>query len=180
MTKILAFAGSNSQNSINKKLALYVAQQFTNASVESLDLNDYEMPIYSEDRQNEMGGVPALAEAFAQKIDSADFIILSLADHNGTYSAAFKNVYDWVSRIKGRKHWGEKNYFLLACSPGPGAGQSVMNAALARLPKAGANVVAHFNLGKFKETFSETEGILDAEKAQELAEKVAQLQAEFF
>ena len=53
--KILAFAGSNSSQSINKKLALYAAGLFENAGVETLDLNDYELPLYSIDREKEMG-----------------------------------------------------------------------------------------------------------------------------
>lgn len=50
MKKIIAFGASSSKNSINKQLAIYVAGQFKNASVEILDLNDYEMPIFSTDK----------------------------------------------------------------------------------------------------------------------------------
>jgi len=48
--KVLAFAASNSKNSINKQLATYTANLVENAQVEILDINDYEMPIFSEDR----------------------------------------------------------------------------------------------------------------------------------
>jgi chromate reductase len=40
--KIIAFAGSNSRNSINKKLVTYASTLFTGAQVEILDLNDFE------------------------------------------------------------------------------------------------------------------------------------------
>lgn len=50
MKKIIAFGASSSKTSINKELATYAAHQFQNASVEVLDLNDYEMPIFSTDR----------------------------------------------------------------------------------------------------------------------------------
>ena len=43
MKKIVAFAGSNSKNSINKKLALYVAHQIKEVNVVELDLNDFEL-----------------------------------------------------------------------------------------------------------------------------------------
>jgi len=47
--KIIAFAGSNSANSINKKLITSVSKYYKEADdiIEILDLNDYEMPIYS-------------------------------------------------------------------------------------------------------------------------------------
>lgn len=47
--KIIAFGASSSKNSINKQLATYAASQFENADVEVLDLNEYEMPIFSLD-----------------------------------------------------------------------------------------------------------------------------------
>ena len=53
--KIIAFAGSNSKNSINKKLVSFAAKQFKNAEVEILDLNDFELPLFSVDREKEMG-----------------------------------------------------------------------------------------------------------------------------
>jgi len=48
--KIIAFAASNSSNSINKKLATYAASLFQGETIEILDLNDYEMPLFSSDR----------------------------------------------------------------------------------------------------------------------------------
>jgi len=46
MKKIIAFGASSSKTSINKKLATYAAHLFEGATVEVLDLNDYEMPIF--------------------------------------------------------------------------------------------------------------------------------------
>ncbi|MEO0877483.1 MAG: NAD(P)H-dependent oxidoreductase, partial [Bacteroidota bacterium] len=63
--KILAFGASNSRNSINKQLASYAAGQLTDATITLLDLNDFEMPIYSIDREKE-SGIPQLAEQFKQ------------------------------------------------------------------------------------------------------------------
>ena len=63
MKKIIAFGASSSKNSINKQLANYVANQFQNANVDLLDLNDYEMPLYSVDKEKNQG-IPELAKAF--------------------------------------------------------------------------------------------------------------------
>ena len=101
MKKVIAFGGSSSKNSINKQLATYAAHLFQNVEVEVLDLNDYEMPIFFVDKEKE-NGIHTLAQDFYVKIGSADLIVLSLAEHNGAYSTAFKNVLDWSSRINNK------------------------------------------------------------------------------
>ena len=53
--KIIAFGASSSRNSINKQLATFAANQFKNTEVEILDLNDYEMPLFSVDKEKENG-----------------------------------------------------------------------------------------------------------------------------
>ena len=57
MKKIVAFGASSSSNSINKKLATYAAQQIKNSNIKILDLNNFEMPIYSEDYER-LNGIP--------------------------------------------------------------------------------------------------------------------------
>ena len=57
---ILAFAGSNSTVSINKKLVTFASTFFPDDEVEILDLNDFEMPIYK--RETELAsGIPQKA-----------------------------------------------------------------------------------------------------------------------
>ena len=51
MSKILAFGASNSKNSINNKLATYTVNKIAPDESIIIDLNDFEMPIYSEDRE---------------------------------------------------------------------------------------------------------------------------------
>lgn len=160
MKKLLVFGASNSSKSINKKLATYAASLFKNYEAEILDLNDYEMPIYKMDREV-ADGIPALAHDFAAKIDSADLILISLAENNGAYSTAFKNIYDWVSRIKTRKTFGDKNMILLATSPGPRGGATILEIAAARFPRDGAKVVATFSLPNFEKNFSNENKISD-------------------
>ena len=70
--KLLAFAGSSSKHSINKKLATYAAGLFENADVEIIDLNDYELPLFSVDREK-LIGQPPIARTFLDKIDRLMF-----------------------------------------------------------------------------------------------------------
>ena len=176
--KILAFAGSNSSTSINKQLVTFVSQKFENSEIEILDLNDYEMPIYSSDREKS-GGLPKLAYDFAEKIDTSDFLLVSLAEHNGNYSAAFKNLMDWVSRIPERKIFGEKPMFLMATSPGKRGGASVLEIASKRFPFDGAQVLDTFSLPFFYEFFEAEKGIIDEEKSKELQEKIKKIKDNF-
>ena len=103
--KILAFGASSSRSSMNKELANYAAQQVQNVDITLLDLNDFEMPIYSIDRE-QGSGIPELAHAFKSHIAEADGIIISFAEHNGVYTAAFKNIFDWISRVD-KDHLGQ-------------------------------------------------------------------------
>jgi NAD(P)H-dependent FMN reductase len=168
MKKIIAFGASSSKNSINKQLASYAANLFSNATVELLDLNDYEMPIYSVDKEKE-NGIPTLAHQFYDKIGSADLIVLSLAEHNGAYSSAFKNILDWASRIN-NKTFQQKPMLLLATSPGARGGSTVLEIAKNRFPFQGADLKASFSLPNFNENFDLVKGITNPELKNQLME----------
>ena len=173
MKKIIAFGGSNSKNSINKELAAYTANQINNVEVEVLDLNDFELPLYGIDLENEHG-IPDNAQLFLDKIKLSDGIVLSLAEHNGAYSTVFKNIFDWMSRIDG-KLWSDKPMLLMATSPGGRGGATVLEIAKGRFPYMGGNIVADFSLPFFENNFSD-EGIKDEELAQQLNEAVSKFE----
>ena len=152
MKKLLALAGSSSKNSINKKLASYAATLFEGVEVEILDLNDYELPLFSVDKEKELGK-PEIARAFLDKIESADVIVLSVAEHNAGLTVAFKNIYDWASRQK-KEVWSAVPMLLLSTSPGKRGGQSAMEAAKLSLPHYGGNIRNTFSLPSFDDNFN--------------------------
>jgi len=159
MKNIIAIGGSNSRQSINQQLASWAANEVKESLVELLDLNDFEMPIYSIDLENEHG-IPQEAQDFKSKIKAADGIVVSLAEHNGSYTAAFKNITDWVSRIE-QGTWSDKPVLLMATSPGGRGGQSVLNAAKMTLPHQGAVVAGVFSLPSFGKNFDSKSGLTD-------------------
>lgn len=173
MKKIITLAGSNSKESINKKLANYAAKQIENIEIVSLDLNNFVLPLYGIDLENE-SGIPNEAHLLFNSVQSADGLIISLAEHNGSYSTAFKNALDWMSRIDG-KLWGQKPMLLMATSPGERGGQTVLAAALGSFPHMGGNIVANFSLPSFYDNFSES-GLKDDALSTSLAEKVSLLE----
>ena len=154
--KIIAFAGSNSKKSINKKLATYAASLFENAEVEVLDLNDFQIPIFSVDIEAEIGPHP-LAKAFLEKIYQTDVLVVSLAENNGNYAVAFKNIFDWCSRING-KIFQEKPMLLMATSPGARGGATVLEIAKNAFPRFGAFIKATFLLPSFNDNFDFEKG----------------------
>ncbi len=159
MKRILAFGASTSSTSINKQFAHYAAQQVNDVDLTLIDLNDFEAPLYSIDREKE-NGIPESIERFRECLKSMDGLVISLAEHNGNYTAAFKNLIDWMSRMEG-SIWLEKTLFLLSTSPGKRGGKSVHDIAMAAFPRYGANVTASFSLPSFNDNFSS--GITDEE-----------------
>ncbi len=155
MKNIIAFAGSSSKKSINKQLATYASSLIESDTISTkvLDLNDFELPIYSIDLETEQG-IPENAHKFLDYIKNADGLIVSLAEHNGAYAAVFKNLFDWMSRIEGKIFFG-KPMLLMATSPGGRGGLSVLEIAKDRFPRHDANIVDTFSLPFFNQNFSE-------------------------
>jgi NAD(P)H-dependent FMN reductase len=169
--KILAFAASSSRNSINKQVVTHAANVLQGmdgtADVNIVDLNDFEMPIYSMDREV-ADGIPQLAQDFYGLIGGADGLIISYAEHNGNYTAAYKNIFDWCSRIDAKVFQG-KPVVITSASPGPGGGAGVLNLAVTSAPYFNANVVGSFSVGPFGQKFdTETQAFTDAELVAEL------------
>jgi chromate reductase len=175
--KILAFGASNSKKSINKTLASFTASQIQGENAEVLDLNDYEAAIFSIDREKE-SGIPSVIVEFYEKIRGSDLIVISLAEHNGSYSAAFKNIIDWTSRHRS-DFFKDKKIFLLSTSTGPRGGKSVMETAISRFPRHGAEIIETFSLPSFDQNFDEKKGILSEDLAFEFISKIQKIKESY-
>lgn len=177
--KILAFGASNSKASINRMLATHAAniareEIDPEAEIEVLDLNEFEMPIYSIDRENQTG-VPELAQAFLDRITSAHILIISYAEHNGSYTAAYKNIFDWASRIE-KQVYQNKPALILSTSPGKRGGAGVLAAAANSLGFFGADIRASLSIPQFNEHFDRERGeLMDPDYAAQLRDAVRKL-----
>ncbi|MCD1118437.1 NADPH-dependent FMN reductase [Chryseobacterium turcicum] len=167
--KILAFAGSTSSTSINRELVKFVLKNFQDDEINFIDLNDYDMPAFSVDREKK--GFPDEAHNFLKQIEECDVIICSLAEHNRSYSAAFKNVFDWASRIN-VKVFQNKSMLLMSTSPGGYGGGNVMNTAKTFFPQFAAEVKETFSLPKFYENFDLESGVINPEMLKDLNDKI--------
>ena len=154
--RVVAFAASSSSRSINKQLVTWACSLLEDAEVEILDLNDYELPLFSVDREDQLGQ-PEAAQAFLRKLNESDGIVISFAEHNGAYSAAYKNLYDWVSRIQPRVY-RDKPMVLLSTSPGGRGAKSVMELAQSQIPRFGGEIRASVSVPSFDDNFDSAAG----------------------
>jgi NAD(P)H-dependent FMN reductase len=165
--KITAFGASYSRTSINRQWAEYVSVQIPgDNTLRVLDLNDYDLPVYTVEREKELG-IPASVGQFVDELNAADLIVVSFAEYNGTYTAGFKNLFDWASRHQ-LKMFENKPMILLAAAPGPRGGATVLQTAVERFPRHGARVIGSMALPRFKETFNPEQGLVDPELRKEL------------
>lgn len=167
--KLLSLGASNSSTSINQRLASYAANQVPHANITEFLIRELDLPIYSPEHETDHG-IPTDAQRFLDAIQNHDGVVISLAEHNGSYTAAFKNLYDWASRQE-QNIWSDTPMLLLSTAPGGRGGATVMAAAQATFPRMGAKLAASFSLPSFYDNFSDT-GISDPELSASLQQAI--------
>ena len=173
--KVLAFAASNSRKSINKDLIIYASTRLPGSDVEIIDINDYEMPIYNSDLEEALG-IPEAASRFLDRISEADALMISYAEHNGSYTVAYKHLFDWASRKK-REVYQDKPIIMLSTSPGAGGAKSVLSAATESAHFFAGKVVASLSVPEFYKNFDRDKGvIINPELVVQLDETLSPLQ----
>lgn len=171
MSKILAFSGSNSKDSINQQLVHAVAPLVEGHEVEVISLRNYAAPVYGIDLEVEEG-IPDSMKSLKEKMKEADGFIVSTPEHNGSMSAVLKNTIDWLSRIE-QKVFDDKPTVFMSTSPGPRGGASALEHLVAVMPYRGASIVGHYSLGSFGDHYSS--GSLDDTTVLEVKEVLKSL-----
>ena len=158
--KILAFAASNSRLSINKQLINHSAKIIKTfkrkTTIDIIDINDFEMPIYNIDHEHQQG-IPERAYHLYQKIGEANALLIAFAEHNGHYTAAYKNIFDWMSRINIKVYQQKPSVFLSSSSGGLG-GTNVLKAAKNAALRHGALLQADLAIPNFHKVFDAKHG----------------------
>lgn len=151
MSKILAFTGSNSSQSINEKLLKYTLSLLVDVDVDYSDLKTLELPIYSEDIEKNKG-IPMDIRILSKQIEKYDALVVAVNEHNGAMSAFFKNITDWFSR-NNIKYLDGKKIFLMSASTGKGGGKFALEYTKVNFEKFGGKVVESFSFPLFYENF---------------------------
>ncbi|WP_417886115.1 NADPH-dependent FMN reductase [Zunongwangia sp.] len=170
MKRILGFAGSNSSKSINAQLVANLLNRLSSDfETQQIDIRDFELPFYGEDLENEKG-IPQKAQEFAAEIEKNDALVIAINEHNGSLSAVFKNLIDWVSRHN-RGFLNNKKIFLVAASPGGSGAASAMAYAKTAFKIFGGDVVETLSFPVFYDNFKEGE-ITNPEIESEITSKL--------
>jgi len=105
------------------------------ATVEMLDLQEYKFPIF-EDRLSGMKEPPSGAQQFAEKIKTADGVLIVTPEYNGGYPASLKNAIDLLYN-----EWKRKPVALATVSNGQFGGCQVITSLIFTLWKIGVCLV---------------------------------------
>lgn len=158
MKKALLISSSLSSKSINFEVLKWLKQFVPNKEESKLvSIRDFELPLYNVDIEKE----PGIAEnglKFMQLIEGYDKLIFGIAEHNGSLTAGFKNLLDWLSRInKDYKFLSGKDVLLVGTSPSSFGAKSAILHAKSVIQMLGGNVMDEFPIPSYYATFSITE-----------------------
>jgi NAD(P)H-dependent FMN reductase len=127
----------------------YIAQSGL-GNAEILDLYEYQFPIFSE-RLQYLQNPPDNVVQFAEKIKSADGVIVVTPEYNGGYPAALKNVIDLLY-----PEWKRKPIGISTVSAGTFGGSQVGTSLSFTLLKIGALVTpAVFRVSSVQKAYDE-------------------------
>lgn len=126
-TKLLFFAGSAREGSLNKRLARLGAEiaVVNGIGATFADLGDYPMPLYDGDIEAR-DGVPDNARKLRALMLVHTGIFIACPEYNAGITPLLKNTLDWISRIKDDdipiEVYRTRVFALGAVSPGGFAG----------------------------------------------------------
>jgi NAD(P)H-dependent FMN reductase len=131
--KILAFAGSLREGSLNKKVLKIAAEgaRGAGAEVTVVDLRDLDMPIYNAD-EHEKNGFPPNAVKFQDLLIEHNGLLICSPEYNGSLPGGMKNAIDWVSRKRDADQkvyaaFENKIAGIMSASPGSFGGLRCLN-----------------------------------------------------
>lgn len=151
--KIIILSASVRIGRLSHRVALYFEayiKQHNLASVEMLDLSQYNFPVFEERLQYLKDPSPEVIQ-FADKIKTADGVIIVTPEYNGGYPASLKNAIDLLY-----PEWKRKPVAIATASNGPFGGAQVNTSLAFTLWKIGVLLVpAMYLVPKVQEAYDE-------------------------
>ena len=97
--KLLFFAGSAREGSVNKKLAKLAHDLAAEKGADTtfLDLKDHPLPLFDEDLEAS-GGMPEHAARLKAILSAHDGFFIASPEYNSSIPPLVKNTIDWLSR----------------------------------------------------------------------------------
>jgi chromate reductase, NAD(P)H dehydrogenase (quinone) len=179
--RILVFAGSAREASLNKRLARLAAKAVNDQGGEAtfIDLRDYPMPIYEGDLETREG-MPQKARELRELFVSHPAFLIVSPENNGSIPALLKNAIDWLSRdVDGRsglEPYRGKVVALMAASPGAFGGVMALGHLRQTLVKLLAQVIPdQFPLPKADQAFADDGSLTQSWQRKSVETVVARL-----
>lgn len=176
MSNILLFNASNSLKSIHDTVLDTIAPLLEPHALTRRSTRDFGLPLFSIDLERE--GYPAAAEDFVTLLHSSDAIVLACPEHNSSVPAAFKNLYDWGTRVARAREstlFAERPVLVLTTSGGARGGQGARAYLEGVLPFHGGKLAAAQSIPKFYDSFPD--GRASQESLSLLQQAAAKLKA---
>lgn len=153
MSKIVILSSSVRVDRNSHRVALYFKKYMEDnksATAEILDLHAYQFPVFNERLKFQTDPAPQTLE-FAEKVKSADGVLIVTPEYNGGYPAALKNVVDLLY-----DEWFRKPTAIATVSNGGFGGTQVITSLQFSLWKMKAwTVPAMFPVPKVQDAFDE-------------------------
>ncbi|MBN8718520.1 NAD(P)H-dependent FMN reductase [Hydrobacter penzbergensis] len=153
MHQITIISSSIRKERMSHRVALFFKkfiEEHELGSVEILDLQEYDFPIFDQRLGEMQNPLPSLVE-FAERIKHAEGILIVTPEYNGGYPASLKNAIDVLYA-----EWRRKPIGLATVSNGQYGGSQVMTSLLFSLWKIGAWVVpSMFRVGNVQDDYDE-------------------------
>jgi NAD(P)H-dependent FMN reductase len=160
--RILVFAASLREGSLNERLARLAADTVANngAEVDFRVMRDFDAPSYDADVQASEGFPPG-AEQLRDCLASNDGFVIASPEYNFSMPGLLKNAIDWVSRFSPQP-FNELHGLLMSASPSMAGGNRGLWALRVPLEHLGARVYPDmFSLARAHDAFDERGRIAD-------------------
>lgn len=166
MSKIIAFAGSNSSTSINHELLQFITKKYSIDRLDLIKLREYETPMYSIDAEIQ-NGYPDSMIRLESELSNYTVLLIACSEHNGNMTSYLKSTFDWLSRVN-REFLKDKKVFLIGTSTGRGGAKNSIENVANLVIRLNGIVENRFSLPSFEFVFED--GHLIKEHATELDE----------
>jgi chromate reductase, NAD(P)H dehydrogenase (quinone) len=171
--KVLVFAGSAREASLNKQLAKLAAKRIEALGGEAtfIDLKDYPCPLFDEDIEAQ--GMPENVLKLREILADHQAVMIASPEYNGFITPLLKNTLDWLSRpyqdTPGLKLFAGKWAALVAASPGGLGGIRALPLGQQLLANLGLVVLPQpLSLAKAGSAFNDSGALHDETTGQKL------------
>ncbi|MFD2738272.1 NADPH-dependent FMN reductase [Sulfitobacter aestuarii] len=115
---LIGICGSLRAEATNRRLLREAVRLFGDCRYHEADIR---FPLYDADDEAETG-VPDKVQDLAERIATADAVLISTPEYNKGPSGVLKNALDWISRVEGNP-WKDKPVAVMSAAAGRAGGE---------------------------------------------------------